>query len=272
MLRLNLEPKSKHRMFGRRLQAPTDLDIRLNLTVPHIMANEHKGGWLAMVSTPIGNLEDMSERALNTLKQADLIAAEDTRRTGKLCSHFDIHTSMTSYHQHNEHKKTDRLLERVETGQKVAVVTDAGTPAISDPGFLIVREGLKRGIEPEVLPGPSALTYAVTAMGFPADKFTFYGYPPRKSGRRRKLFEKMEGADMTYFLFVSIHRVDRVLEDIAEVLGGRTRVGIIREATKVHEERLRGAVEDIREEHGGRNWKGEIVMAIDMKNSPLPRS
>ncbi|MFW6456996.1 MAG: 16S rRNA (cytidine(1402)-2'-O)-methyltransferase [Planctomycetota bacterium] len=231
--------------------------------------SQNDGGWLAMVATPIGNLEDISHRALMMLEEADLIAAEDTRRTGKLCSHFDIHTSMTSYHQHNEHKKTARLLERVETGQKVAVVTDAGTPAISDPGFLIVREGLKHGIEPVVLPGPSALTYAVTAMGFPVDKFTFYGYPPRKSGRRQKLLKKMEGTDMTYFLFVSIHRVDHVLEDIVEVLGPRTRIGIIREATKVHEERLRGAAENILEQHGGRNWKGEIVMGIDIKNSPM---
>ena len=234
------------------------------------MPKTENNGWLALVSTPIGNLEDISQRALRTLKEADLIAAEDTRRTGKLCSHFDIHTSMTSYHKHNEHKKTSRILDRVEAGQNVAVVTDAGTPAISDPGFLIVREGLERGVEPVVVPGPSALTYAITAAGFPVDKFTFYGYPPRKSGRRKRLLSQMEGTDMTYFLFVSIHRVDRVLEDIGEALGPRTRIAIIREATKVHEERIRGTVEEILDQHGGRKWKGEIILAIDIKNSPLP--
>jgi 16S rRNA (cytidine1402-2'-O)-methyltransferase len=232
------------------------------------MSNNDSSGWLALVSTPIGNLDDISRRAIRTLKDADLIAAEDTRRTGKLCSHFEIHTSMTSYHQHNEHKKTPQILDRVESGQKVAVATDAGTPAISDPGFLIVREGLKRGIEPVVIPGPSALTYAITAAGFPVDKFTFYGYPPRKSGRRRRLLEGMIDTDMTYFLFVSIHRVERVLDDILDVIGPRTRIAIIREATKVHEERIRGAVEDVLQQHGGRKWKGEIVLAIDIKNSP----
>jgi 16S rRNA (cytidine1402-2'-O)-methyltransferase len=161
------------------------------------------------------------------------------------------------------------MLDRVESGQKVAVVTDAGTPAISDPGFLIVREGLMRGIEPVVIPGPSALTYAVTAAGFPVDKFTFYGYPPRKSGRRKRLLEGMEGTDMTYFLFASIHRIERVLEDIQDVLGPRTRIAIIREATKLHEERIRGAVEEILHQHAGRKWKGEIILAIDIKNSPM---
>ncbi|MFW5915077.1 MAG: 16S rRNA (cytidine(1402)-2'-O)-methyltransferase [Planctomycetota bacterium] len=224
--------------------------------------------WLALISTPIGNLEDVTRRALRLLEEADLIAAEDTRRTGKLCSHFDIHTSMTSFHKHNEHRKTPDLLDRVESGSKVAVVTDAGTPAISDPGFLIVREGLKRDIEPIIAPGPSALTYAITAAGIPVNRFTFHGYPPRKTGKRQKTLETMKDTDMSHFLFVSIHRVEQVLEDIHQVLGPHTRIVLIREATKMHEERFRGTVEQILAEHGDRNWKGELVLAIDIKNSP----
>lgn len=224
-----------------------------------------RNGWLALVATPIGNLEDITLRALEVLRDADVVAAEDTRRTRKLCSHFDVSVSLTSYHAHNEHRKTGELLDRVERGEKVAVATDSGTPAVSDPGYLIVREALKRGMEPVVVPGPSALTHAVVAAGFPVDRFAFYGYPPRKDGKRRHFLESLEGSDTTVFLFESVHRIEALLESIAVVLGPDTRVAVIREATKVHEERLRGRVVDILEQNRGREWKGEFVVAIDLR-------
>jgi 16S rRNA (cytidine1402-2'-O)-methyltransferase len=222
-------------------------------------------GWVALVSTPIGNLEDITLRALRVLREADLIAAEDTRRIRKLCSHYDIKGRFTSYHAHNEHKKTGSLLDDVESGLKLAVVSNAGTPAVSDPGFLIVREAVRRGIEPVVIPGASALTFAVVACGLPVDSFCFSGFLPRKSGKRRKFFESLKGSNMTHFVFVSVHRVRQALEDLADVLGTETYVVLIREATKVHEERLRGAVGEILREHGDRRWKGEIIMGIDAR-------
>ena len=222
-------------------------------------------GWLALVATPIGNMDDITLRALKTLREADLIAAEDTRRTGKLCSHFDIPASFTSYHAHNEHKKTPWLLEKVERGEKVALVTDSGTPAVSDPGFLIVREAVKRGIEPMVVPGPSALTHAVAAAGIPVDRFVFLGYPPRKQGKRRNFLRDLRGSDTTIFLYESVHRIEECLEDIADVLGPETRIAVIREATKLHEERIRGPVQEVLDEHAGREWLGEFVVVIDLR-------
>jgi len=224
-------------------------------------------GWLALVATPIGNLEDITLRALRILKEADLIAAEDTRRTRKLCSHFDIHTRLIPYHAHNEHSKTDMLLEMVGSGKRVAVLSDAGTPAVSDPGFLIVRAALARGIEPMVLPGASALTYAIVAAGFPVDEFTFVGYPPQRAGKRRHFLERLRGTETTVFLFESVHRISRLLCDIAEVLGPETRIAVIREATKLHEERIRGTAAEIVEKHGERRWRGEFVVAINTRTS-----
>ena len=223
------------------------------------------GGWLALVATPIGNMDDITLRALKVLREADLIAAEDTRRTGKLCSHFDIPASFTSYHAHNEHKKTPWLLEKVLAGEKVAVVTDSGMPAVSDPGFLIAREAVKRDIEPMVVPGPSALTHAVAAAALPVDRFVFLGYPPRKQGKRRNFLRDLRGSDTTVFLYESVHRIEQLLVDIADVLGPETLIAIIREATKVHEERIRGPVQEILDEHAGREWLGEFVVGIDVR-------
>ena len=222
-------------------------------------------GWLALVATPIGNLEDITLRALRVLKEADLIAAEDTRRTRKLCSHFDIHTRLISYHAHNEHRKTEKLLDMVERGKRVAVLSEAGTPSVSDPGFLIVRAALARGIEPVVIPGASALTYAVVAAGLPVDRFTFLGFLPPKPGKRRRFLEALKETETTVFLFESVHRIPGLLEDIAEVLGPHTPVAVIREATKLHEERIRGTAAEILARHGTRDWRGEFVVAIDTR-------
>ena len=160
-------------------------------------------GKLYIVSTPIGNLNDMTYRALETLRSVDLIAAEDTRRTRKLLTHFDIHTKMCSYHIHNEHHKTAKFIEEIQTGLKLALVSDAGTPAIADPGFLLVREAIAAGIEPQIIPGVSALTFAATAAGLPVDKFVFYGFPPVKSGRKTAFFEEIAKEDKT-----AIHTVE----------------------------------------------------------------
>ena len=148
-------------------------------------------GTLDIVSTPIGNLEDITLRALRILKEADLIAAEDTRHTRGLLTHFEIHTPLTSYHAFNERGKCQTLLDRVAGGENIALVTDAGTPAIADPGFFIVREAVNAGIKVEVIPGVSALTFAAAATGLPVDKFAFYAFPPVKSGRRDKFFETL---------------------------------------------------------------------------------
>ncbi len=214
------------------------------------------------MATPIGNLEDMTLRALRTLREADLIAAEDTRRARKLCAHFDVHTRLTSYHAHNEHRKTAWLLEQVEIGKRVAVLSDAGTPAVSDPGFLVVREALRRGIEPRIVPGVSAVTFAVMAAGLPVDRFTFLGYPPVKAGKRRTFLESLRGPDATFILFESPHRLGRLLEEIHRILGPETRLALLREATKLHEECLRGTAASLLAQHAGRQWRGECTMVV----------
>lgn len=226
---------------------------------------------LALVSTPIGNLEDITFRALRVLKEADLIAAEDTRRTAGLCRHYGIKTKLISYHAHNEHKKTADLIGMAEKGLRVAVVTDSGTPAVSDPGYLLVREAVRRGLEPEVIPGPSALTYCAVACGLPVDRFQFCGFPPRKAAKRRSLLLSLKDCDSTVFFFESVHRIDMLLCDILDVLGGDTELAVIREATKIHEERIRGCAADICRKHTGRNWKGELVVAVNLRTPPGAR-
>ena len=219
-------------------------------------------GKLYIVSTPIGNLNDITYRALETLRSVDMIAAEDTRHTRKLLTHFDIHAKLCSYHTHNEHDKTARLIEEVRAGLKLAVVSDAGTPAIADPGFLLVREAVAAGIEPEIIPGVSALTFAAAAAGLPVDKFAFYGFPPVKSGRKTAFFEQVAAEDKTVIIFESPHRIGKTLDYITRIIGCDTAVAIIREATKIHEEVLRGTAEELLTQNKGRNWKGECVLVI----------
>ena len=222
-------------------------------------------GKLYIVSTPIGNLNDITYRALETLRSVDMIAAEDTRHTRKLLTHFDIHTKMCSYHTHNEHHKTAKLIEEIQAGLKLAVVSDAGTPSIADPGFLLVREALVAGIEPEIIPGVSALTFAATAAGLPVDKFAFYGFPPVKSGRKTAFFESIAAEDKTVIIFESPHRIGKTLDYISRIIGSDTLVAIIREATKFHEEVLRGTAEELSVQHKDRNWKGECVLVISQQ-------
>ncbi len=220
-------------------------------------------GTLYIVSTPIGNLEDITLRALRVLKEADLIAAEDTRHSRGLLTHFDIHTPLTSYHAFNERGKCQSLLDRVAAGENVALVTDAGTPALADPGFFIVREAVNAGIRVEVIPGVSALTFAAAATGLPVDKFAFYAFPPVKSGRRGKFFETLAAEDKTVFFYESPFRITGALEYLEQYCGTARQAAIVREATKLHEEILRGTVGELLQISRQRgSWKGEFVIGV----------
>jgi 16S rRNA (cytidine1402-2'-O)-methyltransferase len=218
--------------------------------------------FLALVATPIGHLGDLTFRALATLRAADLVAAEDTRRAHILLQHYGLKSRLVSYHAHNEHHVTERLLCEVRNGQSVAVLTDAGTPALSDPGFLLVREARRVGIEPVIIPGVSALTFAVAAAGLPVERFSFHGFLPVKSGRRLAALERIAREGQTVFLFESPHRIGKLLAEIAEHLGPDTEVAVIREATKLHEEVLRGTAAELVAATADRNWKGEITVGI----------
>ena len=216
-------------------------------------------GKLFLVSTPIGNLEDITLRALDTLKNVDLIAAEDTRHTRQLLAHFDIHSRLESCHAFNEHSKVASLIEFVKNGHSVALVSDAGTPSVADPGFLLVRSALEAGIEPVVIPGVSALTFSVTASGLPVDKFAFWGFAPVKPGKRGKFFAKILADGRTGFFFESPFRIGRTLKELAE-LSPESKVAVIREATKLHEEILRGSAAELAALK--KDWKGEIVVGV----------
>lgn len=216
-------------------------------------------GKLYLVSTPIGNLEDITLRALNVLKSVDLIAAEDTRHTRQLLSHYDIHARLESCHAFNEHGKVAKLIDFVLNGGSLALVSDAGTPSIADPGFLLVRSALEAGIEPVVIPGVSALTFSATASGLPVDKFAFWGFAPVKPGKRGKFFAAITADERTGFFFESPFRIARTLQEISAI-APNARVAVIREATKLHEEILRGSAAELAALK--REWKGEIVVGV----------
>ena len=217
-------------------------------------------GQLYVVSTPIGNLEDITLRALRVLKEVDIIAAEDTRHTRQLLSHFEIHCRrLESCHSFNEHDKVDKLLDEVENGLSLALVSDAGTPSVADPGFLLVRSALERGLEPVVVPGVSAVTFSVTASGLPVDTFTFRNFAPVKPGKKGKFLESILADTRTSFFFESPFRIGRTLKEIAAV-SPEARVAVIREATKLHEEIIRGTAAELAAID--RQWKGEIVVGV----------
>jgi 16S rRNA (cytidine1402-2'-O)-methyltransferase len=218
------------------------------------------GGKLYIVSTPIGNLEDMTLRALRVLHEVDLVAAEDTRHTRQLLTHFDIHTKLESFHIFNEHERAAALAERVASGLNVALVSDAGTPSVADPGFLLIREARACGVEPVIVPGVSAVTFAVTASGLPVDRFSFRNFAPVKPGKRRKFFEGIRDAGETCFFFESPYRVVKALNDLAEIVGGDAEVALVREATKLHEEILRGRAAELAALK--REWRGEFVIGV----------
>ncbi len=217
-------------------------------------------GQLYVVSTPIGNLEDITLRALRILKEVDIIAAEDTRHTRQLLSHFEIHCRrLESCHSFNEHDKVDKLLDEVENGLSLALVSDAGTPSVADPGFLLVRSALERGLEPVIIPGVSAVTFSVTASGLPVDTFTFRNFAPVKPGKKGKFLESILADTRTSFFFESPFRIGRTLKELAEI-SPEAKVAVIREATKLHEEIIRGTAAEVAALD--RQWKGEIVVGV----------
>jgi len=218
-------------------------------------------GALYIVSTPIGNMEDITLRALRILKEVHLIAAEDTRRTGLLLKHFGIQTPLTSYFQGNELKKMDTILSRLERGDSVALVSDAGTPAISDPGFRLVQNAIQRQVPVVAVPGPSAVITALSVSGLPTDSFLFIGFFPHKLKKRRDILKQLESGRETLICYESPHRISESLRDILEVLGDREIV-LTRELTKTYEEVLRGRVSEIQKQIENRRLKGEITLVI----------
>jgi 16S rRNA (cytidine1402-2'-O)-methyltransferase len=198
-------------------------------------------GILYLVATPIGNLEDITFRAVRVLKEADLIAAEDTRHTSKLLHHFDIRTPTTSLHEHNEHTKSGSLVEKLLQGQRIALVSDAGTPAVSDPGFRLVQAAIAANIRVEAIPGPSAVLTALVASGLPTDAFVFVGFPPARSKARAAWLDALRAEPRTVVFFEAPHRIAETLADALRIVGDR-RIAVGRELTKVHEELVRGPI------------------------------
>jgi 16S rRNA (cytidine1402-2'-O)-methyltransferase len=219
-------------------------------------------GILYIVATPIGNLEDITLRAIRTLKEADVIAAEDTRHTQVLLKHFAITTPLTSFHEHNERAKTAQLVTRLERGESIALVSDAGTPAISDPGYRLVVAAIGAGIRVIPIAGPSALIAALSAAGLPTDGFDFRGFlPARKQERRSKLQELRDGR-YTMVFYETPHRLQESLDDVREILGDR-RMVLAREVTKLHEEFLRGRISEVIGEVSRREIRGEMTLVIE---------
>lgn len=221
-------------------------------------------GVLYIVSTPIGNLEDISFRALRVLKEVATVAAEDTRHTKTLLAHYGIGTPLTSYHDFNKEEKAPVLLERLKDGHSVALVSDAGTPTISDPGYFLITQALAAGITVAPVPGPSAVLTALAASGLPTDAFVFEGFLPRKSGPRRRLLESLRDERRTVIVFESPHRLRSSLELIREILGDR-RIVLARELTKIHEEFLRGTAEELLKTLGARTIRGELTLVLEGK-------
>jgi len=226
-------------------------------------------GTLYIVATPIGNLEDISTRALRILREADLIACEDTRHTRKLLDRYDISKTLVSYHEHNEKERAAELLRDLESGKTVALVSDAGTPLIADPGYRLVEAARAQGIAVSPIPGPSALIAALSASGLPTDSFYFCGFLPAKRNARQELLEELRAIQATIVAYETPHRLLEALEDIAEVLGDRPIV-LARELTKIHEEFLRGTASEIRDTLAKRSSiKGEMVLMIGKGESSV---
>lgn len=225
-------------------------------------------GKLYIVPTPIGNLEDITLRAIRILKEVDLILAEDTRKTGILLKHYSIESKMLSYHLHNEHKSLQSLLEKLLSGTKIALVTDAGTPSISDPGFLLVRECIKNEIEIETLPGAVAFIPALVNSGLPSEKFCFEGFLPQKKGRQKRLEQLMEET-RTMIFYESPHRLLKALEQFMDVFGGERHICVSRELTKVFEENVRGTIIEVLKYFKEKAIKGEIVIILQGKNQQV---
>ncbi len=219
---------------------------------------------LYLVPTPIGNLEDITLRAIRVLKEVDLILAEDTRTSGKLLKHFEISTHMHSHHMHNEHKTVANIVERIKNGDAIALISDAGTPAISDPGFLLTRACIENGIEIECLPGATAFVPALVNSGLPNDKFVFEGFLPVKKGRQTRLLFLAEET-RTMIFYESPHKLLKTLTNFAEYFGEDRPISVSRELTKMYEETLRGTVADLVQHFTNKDPKGEFVVVVGGK-------
>jgi 16S rRNA (cytidine1402-2'-O)-methyltransferase len=226
------------------------------------MAEHTKPGTLYVVATPIGNLEDITLRAVRVLKEADLIACEDTRHTAKLLSHYGIDRPTVSYHEHNEAARAEELVAKLEQGLNVAQVSDAGMPGISDPGYRVIRLAIERGVTVVPIPGPSALVAALAASGLPTDSFQFLGFLPAKSGQRRTTLEGLRHAEHTTVVYEAPHRIEETMNDILELLGAERPVVLARELTKMHEEFLRGTAAQVLQRMQERPLKGEMTLLI----------
>jgi 16S rRNA (cytidine1402-2'-O)-methyltransferase len=227
-------------------------------------------GTLYIVSTPIGNMEDITLRALRILKEVDLIAAEDTRKTGLLLKHFGIQTPLTSYFEGNELRKSEFILAKLKEGKNIALVSDAGTPGISDPGFRLIRLTIENQLPTVPIPGSSAAITALSVSGLPTDAFLFKGFLPHKSKKRKDLLKELENVRETLILYESPHRISETLSDIVEILGDREIV-LTRELTKVYEEIIRGKASEILIQIGDRTLKGEITLVISGKTREFTR-
>ena len=218
-------------------------------------------GKLYLVPTPIGNLEDMTLRAIRVLKEVDCILAEDTRTSGKLLQHFEITTQMQSHHMHNEHKTVDALVKRLQAGETIALISDAGTPAISDPGFLLTRACVEKNIEVDCLPGATAFVPALVNSGLPNDKFVFEGFLPPKKGRQTRL-KLLAEETRTIIFYESPYKLIKTLGQFAEYFGGDRQVSVSRELTKLYEETIRGTAEELVDHFTQKPPKGEIVIIV----------
>jgi probable S-adenosylmethionine-dependent methyltransferase, YraL family len=216
---------------------------------------------LTVVPTPVGNLEDMTFRAIRVLKEADLILAEDTRTTGFLLKHYEIQNRMQSHHKFNEHRMIEQIAQRIKAGENIALVSDAGTPAISDPGFMLVRECVQQGVEVECLPGATAFVPALVVSGLPNEKFCFEGFLPQKKGRQTRLKE-LATEQRTIIFYESPFRLLKTLTQFAEYMGPDRQVSVAREISKLHEEVVRGTVEEVVNHFSTHEPRGEIVLVL----------
>ena len=219
---------------------------------------------LYLVPTPIGNLEDITLRAIRVLKEVDFILAEDTRTSGKLLKHFEIGTPMQSHHMHNEHRTVENIVRRIKSGETFALISDAGTPAISDPGFLLTRACVQEGVEVDCLPGATAFVPALVNSGFPNDKFVFEGFLPPKKGRQTR-FKILAEETRTIIFYESPHKLLKTLSNFMEYFGEERLVSVSREITKMHEETIRGTAKEVLDYYTNKPPKGEIVIVVQGK-------
>lgn len=226
-------------------------------------------GKLFLVPTPIGNLEDMTFRAVRILKEVDLILAEDTRTSSKLLQHYDIHNKLVSHHKFNEHRTVEMIADQIANGRNVALISDAGTPGISDPGYLLAKTCIEKDIAIECLPGATALIPALVNSGFPTDRFTFEGFLPQKKGRQKKIKE-LQAETRTMIFYESPYRLLKTLSQFAEFFGTERQASVSRELSKLFEENRRGSLAELIEYFGAKTIKGEIVIVVEGLKSTQP--